>query len=124
MANTDRILLRNLRVVGKHGVLEEEQLRAQPFEIDVDLMVDLSEAGRSDALDATVDYGAVMGIVELVVKGETHLLLERVAQRIATDVLSIFGAVQEITVEVRKLRPPVPYDIEYSAVRISRGRNS
>ena len=32
----DRIELRGLRCVGTHGVLVEEQERAQPFEVDLD----------------------------------------------------------------------------------------
>ena len=38
----DRIQLRGLRAMGTHGVLPEEQQRAQPFEVDLDLEVDLS----------------------------------------------------------------------------------
>ena len=53
----DRIELRGLRVLGAHGVLPEEQQRAQPFEVDLDLELDLRPAGRSDALADTVDYG-------------------------------------------------------------------
>lgn len=124
MADTDLILLRNMRVVGTHGVLEEEKVRAQPFEIDVELRVDLGAAGVSDALNDTVDYGAVMGAVDAVIKGESHQLLEKVAHRIATDILAKFLTVIEVNVEVRKLRPPVPHDIAYSAIRVSRRRNS
>ena len=32
----DRIELRGLRVLGVHGALPDEQVRAQPFEIDLD----------------------------------------------------------------------------------------
>ena len=42
----DRIQLRGLRAFGTHGVLPEEKSRAQPFEIDLDLDVDLAPAGR------------------------------------------------------------------------------
>ncbi len=55
----DRIELRGLRALGTHGVLPEEQERPQPFEVDLDLEVDLRRAGRSDDLADTVDYGAV-----------------------------------------------------------------
>ena len=59
----DRIELRGLRSVGTHGVLVEEQERAQPFEVEVDLAVDLRPAGVSDRLGDTVDYGAVADTV-------------------------------------------------------------
>jgi dihydroneopterin aldolase len=51
----DRIELRGLRALGTHGVLPEEKERAQPFEVDLALEVDLRPAGRSDALADTVD---------------------------------------------------------------------
>lgn len=123
MADTDLILLRNLRVVGTHGVLEEEKVRAQPFEVDVEMRVDLSAAGLSDHLDHTVHYGEVMGVVHTVITTESHQLLEKVAHRVAVDILGKFPLVIEVTVEVRKLRPPVPYDIAYSAIRVTRQRN-
>ena len=44
---------------GTHGVLPEERARAQPFEVDLDLAVDLAPAAASDRLSDTVDYAAV-----------------------------------------------------------------
>jgi len=122
-SDRDRIELRGLRVVGTIGVLAEERMRAQPFEVDVDLYVDLLAAGRSDALADTVDYGAVTRSVEEVVATEQHQLLERVAQRIAEVVLDGHPLVDEISVTVRKLRPPVAHDLSTSGVRVTRRRS-
>jgi dihydroneopterin aldolase len=122
MGRHDRFELRALRVVGAHGVLEEEQLRAQPFEVDLDLYLDLSAAGTSDDLSTTVDYGAVLGMVEMIVRCESHRLLEKVTQRIADDILSVFLKVDAVTVTIRKLRPPVPYDVASTGVTITRRR--
>jgi dihydroneopterin aldolase len=116
---TDRISLRGLRVVGVHGALPEEQARAQPFEVDLDVGVDLRAAGASDALDDTLDYGAIAEIVARIVSHERHTLLERVASRIADEVLADERATS-VTVTVRKLRPPVPVDLATAAVTITR----
>jgi dihydroneopterin aldolase len=117
----DRIELRGLRATGVHGVLPEEQIRAQPFEIDLDVDIDLSAAGTSDRLDDTLDYGALAAAVARVVNGEHHQLLERLAQRIADEALAD-ERVQSVTVTVRKLRPPVAEDLATSGVRITRER--
>src|SRR5260221_14583184 len=77
------IVIAGLRELGVHGVLPEEQTRPQPFEVDVELTVDLSSAGESDALDDTVDYSAVAEAVSRVVTSERYFLLERLATRIA-----------------------------------------
>ena len=120
----DRIRLAGLRLLGVHGALPEEQGRAQPFEVDVDLVTDLTGAGRTDSLVDTVDYGAVVGAVERVVVGESHRLLERLATRIADDVLEVDPRITAVTVTVRKLRPPVPADLAWAGVTITRPADS
>ena len=77
------IVIKGLRELGVHGVLPEEQTRPQPFEVDVELDVDLGTAGESDELDDTVDYAAVAEAVSRVVTSERYQLLERLATRIA-----------------------------------------
>jgi dihydroneopterin aldolase len=115
----DRIELRGLRAVGTHGALPEEQQRAQPFEVDLDVVADLRPAGRSDALADTVDYGALAHAVERIITAERFHLLERLAERIA-EAVSGDERVRAVTVTVRKLRPPVAVDLASAAVTITR----
>lgn len=115
----DRIEIVGLRELGVHGVLPEEQVRAQPFEVDVALDVDLTSAGDSDALDDTVDYGELADAIARVVRTERYALLERLAARIA-DVCTHDERVQHVTVTVRKLRPPVAVIVDHVAVTITR----
>lgn len=117
----DHLVLRGLRVVGTHGALPEERERAQPFEVDLDLGLDLGVAGASDDLGDTIDYGELVGRVHAVVTGEHHALLERLAARIA-EVALADARVLEVEVSVRKLRPPVPVDLAHAEVRILRRR--
>lgn len=120
----DRIELRGLRAVGVHGVLSEEKQRAQPFEVDLDLELDLRDAGRSDRLDDTVDYGAVTAAVAAEVTGPSSELLEHLAERIARAALEVGGPerVAAVTVTVRKLRPPVPFELASAGVTVRRSR--
>jgi dihydroneopterin aldolase len=117
---SDRIELRGLRLSAIVGVLPEERDRAQPIEIDLDIDVDLTAAGESDALDDTVDYGAVCDLIEAVVAGDQPLLLERLADRIAAGVLGADHRIDAVEVAVRKLRPPVAQDLATSGVRVRR----
>lgn len=117
----DRIVLRGLRLVGRHGVLPEERERAQPFEVDLEVEADLSVAGRSDDLAATIDYGALLAAAAAVVEDGHAELLEHLAQRIADAALETAGpAARAVAVTVRKLRPPVPYDLASAEVAIRR----
>jgi 7,8-dihydroneopterin aldolase/epimerase/oxygenase len=118
---TDRIELRGLRVAAICGVLPEERERPQPLEVDLDLVADLSEAGGTDDLAATIDYGRVCADVDQVIAELRPQLLERLAEKIAEAVLA-HDRVQEVTVAVRKLRPPVPQQLATSGVRITRRR--
>jgi 7,8-dihydroneopterin aldolase/epimerase/oxygenase len=119
----DRIELRGLRSVGTHGVLVEEQERAQPFEVDLDLAVDLRPAGVSDALADTVEYGAVADVVAATVSGtRSYALLEALAWHVADAVLGVDHRITGVTVVLRKLRPPVAVDIDTVGVRVVRTR--
>ena len=117
----DRIEVRGLRLLGVHGLLAEERSRPQPLEIDLDLVLDMDVAVASDDLDDTADYGAVIDVTAAVVAGPPHDLLESLAGAIATAVLGD-SRVTSVTVAVRKLRPPVPYDLASTGVRLTRSR--
>lgn len=112
-----RIVIAGLRELGVHGVLPEEQTRPQPFEVDVELTVDLTSAGESDALDDTVDYAAVSEAISRVVRSESYQLLERLATRIA-EICRADERVTGVVVTVRKLHPPVRAMVDHVAVRI------
>jgi len=115
----DRILITGLRELGVHGVLPEEKLRPQPFEVDVELTVDLTAAGESDDLDDTVDYGAVCEAISRVVSSERYELIERLASRIA-EVCAVDSRVIGTKVTVRKLHPPVRAMVDHVAVSVER----
>jgi dihydroneopterin aldolase len=115
----DRILISGLREMGVHGVLAEEQERAQPFGVDLELLVDLAPAGASDQLADTVDYGALCEAVSKIVATEHYQLLERLAERIA-EVCRADPRVAGVVVEVRKLEPPVRVRLDHVGVRIER----
>jgi dihydroneopterin aldolase len=116
---TDRILIVGLRELGVHGVLAEEQTRPQPFEVDVELEVDVRAAGASDDLEDTVDYAAVAEAITRVVSSERYQLLERLATRIG-EVCCADLRVTGVTVTVRKLNAPVRAMLDHVAVRIRR----
>jgi dihydroneopterin aldolase len=115
----DILELRGLRALGICGALPEEQVRAQPIEVDIDISADLAKASRSDELDDTIDYGDMVSLVSRVVTGERFTLLERLAGRVAEEILQDVRVVS-VTVTVRKLRPPVPEQLDTAGVRITR----
>ena len=117
----DHIYVNGLRLMALVGVLPHERDALQPVQIDVDLEVDLSEAGVTDNLDDTANYGEISNAIAEVVRTSSDILLERLAARIADRVLH-FDHVEVADVMVTKLRPPIPEDLVSSAVRIVRSR--
>jgi dihydroneopterin aldolase len=115
----DRILISGLREFGIHGVLAEEQKRAQPFGVEIELLVDLATAGASDVLADTIDYGTIIEVVSTIIATEHYQLIERLATRIA-ETCRTDPRVQGVVVEVRKLEPPVRAEVAHVAVRIER----
>lgn len=115
----DRIILKGIRALGTHGLLPEEQSRPQPFEVDLELMVDLATAGHTDVLTDTVDYAALATAVTRIVENGHHRLLEVLAARIA-ETCRADRRVLGVVVTVRKLRPPVSALLDHVAVRIER----
>lgn len=115
----DTIILSGIRALGAHGVLPEEQSRPQPFEVDVELSVDLGAAGRSDVLSDTIDYDALTARIVSIIEAGGLSLLEALASRIA-GACRDDPRVTAVVVTVRKLRPPVPVHVEHVAVRVER----
>jgi len=115
----DTIEASGIRAFGRHGVLPEEQARAQPFEVDLRLEVDLTAAAASDRLEDTVDYGPLTVAVARIVEDESYRLVERLADRIAGLCLGLRG-VRAVEVSVRKLRPPVPVQVASVGVTLHR----
>jgi dihydroneopterin aldolase len=114
--------IRGVRVMGTHGVLEQEKRHAQPFEFDLDVAFDMSGAGASDSLDDTVDYAALIDAAAAVITGPWCALLERLATLMGRAVLSVDKRVRSVEVTIRKMEPPVPYDMASAGVRLTVSR--
>jgi dihydroneopterin aldolase len=119
---TDRIALANMRFEGRHGVLDEERESTQPFEVDVELSLDLAPAGMSDDLRRTVDYREVFAIVRDTIEGPSRRLIESLAETIAARLLTGFAGagVAQVVVRVRKPKVNLPGSLDAASVEITR----
>jgi dihydroneopterin aldolase len=117
----DRIAVRGMLFLARHGVTLDERLEPQPFEVDVELHKDLSGASSSDELADTIDYSALFGLVGTIVEGQSFRLIESLAGAIADAVLAETDATA-VEVRVRKPRAPLPGPFETVEVVIHRER--
>ena len=121
---SDTLTLSRMRFHSRHGVLPEETVRGQDFEVTVRLDLPMAEAGRSDELSRTVDYRAVHEVVRTVMGGLPRRLLEALAEAVAAELLERFPRVGAVEVEITKLNPPVDFVSAGVTVRIRRARSA
>lgn len=118
----DKIMLKDMAFYAYHGVNPEENVLGQRFVVDIELFLDLQQAGQSDAIEDTVSYAKVYKLTAKIVTENVFKLLEALAQKIADEILSQFAMVQEIQVAVKKPQAPVNGIFDYFAVEIRRAR--
>ena len=113
MSDTIRII--GLMFNTRHGVRPEEKTLTQPFEVDVEITRDLSDAVASDKLEDTINYSTVVSLVKDVVYGGHCRLIEK----LAGDIIERLSAVESegvVTVRVRKPRAPI--DVPFKTVEV------
>ena len=121
MGDLARITLADIGLVGHHGYHAAEKELGQRFEVDVDLWVNVDNAGRSDNLDDAVNYERVYAVVEKTVREDRFSLIEALATDLAESIYEQFE-VEGVTIRVRK--PAVPHcpNLGYVEIEIDRGR--
>jgi dihydroneopterin aldolase len=120
---SDRIFLEAMLFQGTHGVFPEEQVTPQPFEVDVDLALNLQPAGLSDDLAQTIDYSAVYDACRQIVESTRFNLIEALAEAIAHELLANYPA-DEVTVRIRKPAVKLSGPFRGAGVEIRRRRSS
>ncbi|NJR54500.1 MAG: dihydroneopterin aldolase [Acaryochloris sp. CRU_2_0] len=118
----DCIHLTGINTYGYTGLLPEEQVLGQWFEVDLKLWSNLAIAGRSDRIDDTLDYRQVISLVKNLVKNARFSLLERLAAEIADQLLN-YPQIEKVQVRLTKLAPPIPDFSGQITIEIMRSRS-
>src|SRR6266849_3537234 len=92
MGNVDQVALEGMSFRGRHGVRPAEREQAQEFKVDIEVDADLSEPGRTDRLEDTIDYTQLRAIAKETIEGDSVKLLETLAARAARASSSKPGA--------------------------------
>jgi 7,8-dihydroneopterin aldolase/epimerase/oxygenase len=117
----DRIFISALAVEAVIGIYDWEREVKQRLEIDLEIWKDLEAAGRSDAIEDTLNYKSVAKRVLAFVESSRFRLVEALAGEIAGTVLDEFQ-VERVRVTVHK-----PGAIRHSrdvGVVVERGREA
>lgn len=117
----DQIIIENLEIFGYHGVFEEEAFLGQKFIVDARLYLDTRPAGQTDDLTQSLDYGEVCQFIKKLVETERYMLIEKIAEEIASGLLLTYELLQKVEITVKKPWAPVRVHLDTVAVRIERG---
>lgn len=112
----DKMVLHRMEYYGYHGVFPEERKLGQRYYIDLELEMDLREAGEQDDLTKTVNYAEVHELVKGIVENQSFQLIEALGERIASSLLDTYTSVNALTVKVTKPHPP--FDIHFKGVTV------
>ncbi len=111
------IEINGLRLYARHGVMEQERLVGNEFEVTVHLKASVDEALTDDDLSATINYADVVELIRQLMSQPSRLL-EHVAYRIKCAITDRYPKVIAGMIRVAKLTPPIPADMDSVAVVI------
>lgn len=117
----DHIRLNDIVLFAHLGVTEAEREVGQRIQIQVELRLDLTAAGASDALPDTVSYELVYRYVQGVVEVSRAKLMESLAARLAEGILAEFP-VEEVVIQIRKPNVPFAGSLASAEVQLVRRR--
>ncbi len=104
-----KIRINNLKYFTKNGVLKEERVLGQQIEIDVELSLDLTAAGKSDDVADTVSYAEINDLIAKRVTTSSYNLMEGLAAAILDDIQKDFGnRLTSVLLRIRKYSVPMP----------------
>ena len=101
-----QIRLNGMEFYAYHGCYCEEQLTGNNFVVDVTMDYDMKKASGSDELCDALNYAEACGLVKQEMAVSSHLL-EHLSNRILDRLFEQFPQLNEATVCVTKLNPPI-----------------
>lgn len=117
----DIIHIKDLEIYAKHGVFPEENVLGQKFLVSADLYTNTREAGKTDDLIKSIHYGEVSHRIKAFMENCTYMLLERVAEELAEDLLLHVEHLEKVRLELKKPWAPIGLPLDTVSVEIERG---
>jgi ribonuclease HI len=102
----DKIYLKGVRAFGYVGLLPEENVLGQWFEVDATMWVDFEAASINDRIEDTLDYRSSIRKIEHLIETSKFKLIERLAGAIAESLLED-KKIEQVQLRVIK-HPPIP----------------
>lgn len=105
MAGHFTIELKKLRFFAEHGMYQEELKVGNEFEVDISIGCK-SPKKTITSIEQTINYVEVYRIIQEEF-AERKFLLETCAMQIAEKLQEQFLLIEQLTISIRKLNPPI-----------------
>lgn len=115
----DTIFLEQVKVKTKLGVPDWERMVAQTIILDIEIGYDLSKSCQSDAIEDTIDYGAVVTRIQQTLAEHSFKLVEALAEHLCQLILKEFRAEK---VKVKVAKPAILPSLKALGVTIERSQ--
>ena len=109
----DSIILKDIRFHGFHGVPTEEREVGGHYEVDAIIKYPLAKAGKTDALEYTIDYAKVVDLITDIGTQKSFKLIEALAETIASEILKQFP-VESVQIIVKNYIHPLNNQLHIS----------
>ena len=116
----DKIEIKELEIFANHGVYPEENVLGQKFVISATLFTHTRQAGLTDDLSASINYGEVSHMITDFTRKHTFKLLEALAENLAEMLLDSLSGLEQITLKIEKPWAPVGLQLKTVSVEITR----
>ncbi len=112
------IELENVRFFAYHGVMEQEAVVGNEFEVNLRIGVDFEEAIESDEIANTVHYGELYEVVKKEMMQRSKLI-EHVAGRTVRAISEKWPNIKTIELRLSKLNPPIEGEVPKATVVVN-----
>lgn len=109
--------INGLRLFAHHGVMAQERVTGNEFELTIHLQYPMSKAMEEDDLDGTLNYAEAVSVARQVMTVPSALL-EHVAWRLKDALMKRFPLIEGGMIRLAKITPPIPAELDSVAVRI------
>tara|TARA_B100000475_G_scaffold64705_1_gene45916 strand:- start:84 stop:452 length:369 start_codon:yes stop_codon:yes gene_type:complete len=115
------VKVENLKIYAFHGCMEEEKIIGGDYVINICAVCSVGKKAFDDEIGGTVDYVDLARIAKREMSVRSRLL-EAVVKRIIDCCFNEISVLDQISVTVSKLSPPIDADVESVSVSMDKKR--
>ena len=115
------VKVENLKIYAFHGCMEEEKIIGSDYIVNISAVCSVGKKVFEDEIGGTVDYVDLARIAkrEMSIRSK---LLEAVVNRIINSCFNEISVLEQISVTVSKINPPINADVASVSVSMDKKR--